>query len=236
VFDQTIAGLGADILCLQEALHFQLDHTRRLLPGFEYVGVGRNNGLPDGGEMVPVLWHADRFELIDSGHFWVSPTPHLPGVRGWDADSIRMTTWVALRFREHPRSTFQLFCTHLDNHGPIARLEGARLLRRRIAALGPTLPVILTGDFNSTETDPPYAEVTAAGLTDAFRVANPTPDPRGEGTRHDFTGRRDVPRIDWIMVTPHWRVRRCRIDHTSHNGSYPSDHYPVVAELEFTGG
>lgn len=236
VLDETVAGFGADVVCLQEALPFQLDHVRGLLPGFEFVGVGRENGRSDGGEMVPVLWRGDRFELIDAGHFWVSPTPHIPGLRGWDADSIRMTTWAALRLRDHPHAIFRVMNTHLDNHGEVARLEGARLLRRRIAALGRGMPVILAGDFNSTEADPPHADLRAAGLTDAFRAANPTPDPRAEGTRHDFTGRTDVPRIDWVMVSPHWRVRGCRIDHTFRTGVYPSDHYPVVAELTLAAG
>ena len=236
VFAETVAGFGADILCLQEALSFQLVHTRNTLGGYGCVGVGRTNGLPDGGEMVPILWRDDRFELVDAGHFWVTPTPHLVGLRGWDADSIRMTTWAALGVRERPADLFHVFNTHLDNHGAVARLEGAKLLRRRVAALGPHLPVILTGDFNSTDADPPFAEVRAAGLADAYRVANPAADPRADGTMHEFSGRRDGQRIDWIMVSPHWRVRGSRIVHTSRGRLYPSDHFPVVAELALGSG
>ena len=234
VFGDVVAALGADVLCLQEALTFQLAHAHHVLPGFRSVGVCRTNGQvgTGGGEMVPVLWRADRLELVDAGHFWLSPEPHLPGRIGWDAAHPRMATWAALRFAARPAALFHVINTHLDYRGPVSREEGARLIARRVAALGPHVPVLVTGNFNGAEDGPPYAVFRAAGFADAYRVAHPDRDPAVEGTFHQFTGSRLGERVDWVLASPHWHVRGCRIDHSTRDGRFPSDHFPVVADLE----
>lgn len=242
LFGHTLQAIAADVFCLQEVLPFQLAHVHHVLPGYHAVGVSRNDGRR-GGEMVPIVWRVDRFELIDAGHFWLGAEPHIPGVFGWDARHPRMVTWAALRFVRPPRAVFTVINTHFENRGSqnrgsVARAESAALIHRRVAALGPHMPVIVCGDFNSTENDPPYAALRQErlepgdGLRDAYRLMHPTPDPTADGTYHKFTGRQDVDRIDWVLVSRHWNVTAARIDHTSRGGRFPSDHFPVVAELE----
>jgi endonuclease/exonuclease/phosphatase family metal-dependent hydrolase len=71
---------------------------------------------------------------------------------------------------------------------------------------------------------------TGAPLTDAFRSVNVT-SPKEQGTRHDFSGDKNGPRIDWILATPEFTPRSASIDHTKEGGRYPSDHFPVTAVL-----
>ncbi len=67
-----------------------------------------------------------------------------------------------------------------------------------------------------------------SALTDTYRFANPLRR-RDEGTRHDFSGRRGGPRIDWILATPHFTTLDADIDHTRRGARFPSDHFPVTA-------
>lgn len=37
--------------------------------------------------------------------------------------------------------------------------------------------------------------------------------------------------IDYIFVSPEWRVEQVIVDREKTRGGYPSDHYPLVAKL-----
>lgn len=64
---------------------------------YDWVGVPRNDGKTQ-GEAVPVFWRNDKFRRVAASqggtgrdgveHFWLSPTPHVPGSVGWDAVSL----------------------------------------------------------------------------------------------------------------------------------------------------
>ena len=152
---QTIRANAPDVIGMQEVLAFQADELRQALPEYEYVGVGRDDGVR-GGEAVPIMFKRERFVPVDLGHIWLSPQPDQPGLCGWDAACPRMITWVRLGFRKYPLNSFYVFNTHFDHHGERARLESAKLLRRATDALGGK-PLIVMGDFNCGPGSPPYA-------------------------------------------------------------------------------
>ncbi|MCC7406837.1 MAG: hypothetical protein IT442_02120 [Phycisphaeraceae bacterium] len=52
-----------------------------------------------------------------------------------------------------------------------------------------------------------------------------------EGTYHAFKGRGWSARIDWIICRGALVPVAAEIDRWQLEGRYPSDHYPVVAEL-----
>jgi endonuclease/exonuclease/phosphatase family metal-dependent hydrolase len=114
--------------------------------------------------------------------------------------------------------------------GHRARLESAAQLRRWIGDVGADLPVVLVGDFNADGGGDVHAALLAGGLRDAWRVAHPKRLAE-EGTFHGFTGERTRERIDWVVVSPRVEVIRCEIDYSARDGRYPSDHFPVTAEV-----
>ena len=76
-----------DIMGFQEVLHNQLlDLSRLFGEGYGYVGVGRDDGN-EAGEYSPVFWSKERFDLVRWKTVWLSPTPEVPGSKGWDAVS-----------------------------------------------------------------------------------------------------------------------------------------------------
>ncbi|UCD76388.1 MAG: endonuclease/exonuclease/phosphatase family protein [Phycisphaerales bacterium] len=235
---ETIRAFEPDLLGTQECLDFQADYLRARMPGYEFVGAGRNDGR-ESGEMAAILFKADRFEKLDEGHFWLSETPEIPGSKSWDTSLTRIASWVKLRSRRDPQLIIYFFNTHFDHRGEVARLESARLLRRKIQAIAGGLPAVITGDFNAAAGPPPsppyqalvgHAPAGEPALIDTYRHLHPRPGEE-EGTFNGFAGTADGPRIDWILTSTHFTTREAAIDRTNRDDRYPSDHFAVTAVL-----
>jgi len=234
---ETVQAFRPDLLGTQETLGYQRDHLAANLPGYDNLGVGRDDG-GDKGEMMALFYRTERFEKLDGGHFWLSEKPEIVGSKSWDSSLPRMVTWVKLRDLDRQSARPILFLnTHFDHIGQTARTESAKLVRVRAAQLGEGCEVIVTGDFNAGEASAPYQALFAAVgdepslLVDSLRVFQPEAA-ADEGT---FSGFRadsvSGARIDWIAVSRGWTVVRAGIDRTSREGKTPSDHFPVYAVL-----
>ncbi len=234
---ETIRAIGPDLLGTQETLGFQRDYLADKLAGYEVLGVGRDDGGAT-GEMTALYFKRDRFEKLDGGHFWLSETPDKPGSKSWDTSLTRMATWVKLRDRRQPKSRpIAFFNTHFDHRGQQARLESARLLRRRVIELAGQCRVIITGDFNAGEDSPPYRALfgaegdIASPLRDTYRLLHPS-RADNEGTFSNFkSGSNNGPRIDWIAISAEWKALEAKIDRAEREGRTPSDHFAVMAIL-----
>jgi len=234
----TIKKHDPDLLGTQETLGFQADYLRQQLPGYTFIGAGRDDGKTT-GEMAALFYRTERFEKVEEGHYWMSPTPDVPGSKGWDAQLPRVTSWVKLKDKSKQGRVLYFFNTHFDHRGKQARTESAKMLRQRIEALGAEAAVIVTGDFNAGEASEPYkalvsdptaAEQPKVRVIDSFRAVHPEKAAE-EGTFNGFKGDRAGARIDWICHTPALRTVAAGIDRVNKEGRYPSDHYPIWARV-----
>ena len=224
--EEEIRRAKPDVLGMQEVEAHQADWLRERLSEYVFHGVGRTDGDRK-GEFAPLMLRADRFEILDSGHFWLSESPDVPGVKGWDAACERMASWVKVRDRRSDASLFVLN-THLDHVGVRAREESLKLINRRAAQLSGGAPVIVMGDFNcAADRFTPLL----SGMRDSFRVAFPQPD-TDEAT---FNGWKPVitgERIDWIVASPQFQTLDAEIGRRMPDGRFPSDHWSVMATLQ----
>ena len=233
---ETIRMFDPDLLGCQEVLNFQFEFLQKLFPGHAIHGVGRLDGKTR-GEYEPILYRRDRFELLDSGHFWLSEKPNTPGSKSWKTSHTRMVSWVRLKDLKNEGAEIAFMNTHFDHISKEARLESARMIRKRAEAfMAKGIAIIISGDFNTTEDRQPYARLVSGSegnkipLIDSFRKANPNRSP-DESTSTRWVGKRKGRRIDWILHSQEFTTLRSVINHTSDNGRYPSDHYPVQAIL-----
>jgi len=229
-----------DVLAMQEMLEGQLKDFAKEFGG-EYTWVGRGHDGKMGGEILPVAWRRDRFELVSEDYFWLSPTPDVPGSKGWGGWFPRVVSWVRLRELKSGRE-FIVVNNHweADNDIMEARRESARLLIERVAALPAALPVFLVGDFNIVPTRvkrrEPYRMLTEDGSPPAFIDAwIATPERSGPDTT---TCRlREAPslqageRKDWILFRGPVKIQRITVNDYHLDKLYPSDHLPVIAEV-----
>jgi endonuclease/exonuclease/phosphatase family metal-dependent hydrolase len=223
-----------DILCIQEGLKDQVEFLKEGLQGFDMRGVGRDDGK-ERGEYSSIYFRAARFVLLGYGTFWLSPTPTVPG-KGWDAALPRIVTWVRLVDTSAAR-TVCVFNTHFDHQGMEARGKSAQLLRRRIAEVAYRSPVIVAGDFNAVETDPPYLIMTSADvpgprLEDAQRVSlAPSRGPKGTFTGFQIKDQESGERIDYLFVSRPLQVLSYITCDARRREGFLSDHLPVVADI-----
>ena len=221
-----IARRGLDLIGLQEATSNQVDDL--LTEGWAYVGAGRDDGKR-GGEASCIFYRKARFEVRDSGTFWLSETPEVPGSKGWGAMCTRVCTWARIGDLKTGKE-FVWFNTHLDHMSEPAREKGLALILSRVTRLAQGRPVFLTGDMNATPESAPVRQALAV-LRDSASLSQ-TPHAGPEKTFNGFKfGKPPTARIDYIFVSAGIRVLAHATADDSQAGLYPSDHFPVVAEV-----
>ncbi|MFI5519858.1 endonuclease/exonuclease/phosphatase family protein [Streptomyces platensis] len=129
---------------------------------------------------------------------------------------------------------FYVLNTHLDHANQYSRERSAGLINERLGDLDPSLPRIVTGDFNVAAHKNSVYEMLLDGgsLVDSWDTADERS--RQYATFHGY--RPLVPdgdRVDWILTSPGLRTRRATINTYSAHGQFPSDHLPVQALLDW---
>jgi endonuclease/exonuclease/phosphatase family metal-dependent hydrolase len=231
-----------DVIGVQEALQGQAADLRASMPTYAFFGSGRDDGS-HAGEFAAIFYLIDRFErdADDTGTFWLSDTPQVPGSRSWGNQIPRMVTWIRLIDRRTQRG-FYVFNTHWDHQHQTSREQSALLLADRIAQRRHANdPVLLLGDFNAVTSNPAMGyllgkRVILAGserqspirLIDAFDTLHART--RNRRTLHFWRGTRDgALKIDHILASVGTEVLAAAIRDQDHPPL--SDHFPVTARL-----
>ncbi len=244
---ETIKRYEPALIGFQEMQAPNLDVYERDLPGYARIA-GPAYGPDWLEEFAAIFYDPERFEELDSGGFWLSDTPEESSA-SWGNEVVRSANWALLRCRE-TGVAFLHANTHLDHLSERARVEGNRLIvrqtRQTMSDRGDP-PVVVTGDFNCKPDSAPYRVFADEGFADTFLAAG-NEDAADAFTFHAFKGTRFKPRdtdkpfgrIDWILVKdPAGNVaihaHQILRDADEETGLYPSDHYPVLADLELSG-
>jgi hypothetical protein len=130
----------------------------------------------------------------------------------------------------------------------------AAILRETREEFGPAVPVLIAGDFNGDLThDAALRPIFEAGFVDGFDAAPaPTaPEDRVSHTYHPRGGAAQAHQMDGVVISKDWaRLVRRTHAHRYKDGQgrdkpipatyaqrseNPSDHFPVVLELDFAG-
>ncbi len=220
-----------DIFGIQEAFDKQMQDIHALLPHYNHIGVGRDDGKKR-GEHSAIFYNPSRFELLREGTFWLSEKNTENPSKGWDAALPRICTWGVFKDLKNGRS-FILMNTHFDHKGKTAREESAKLLLSKAKTLGAGLPIILTGDLNADEKSQAYLTLANSGIVqDAYTLAPFVYEPNST-----FNGWgpsiKDKSRIDHIFVSPSFTIKKYGILTDTYRGKYPSDHFPVVSVIRW---
>ena len=253
-----VAGLiqfhDFDIIGTQEGKYHQLQDMLSMMPGYDYIGVGRDDGI-HAGEHAAIFYKTDKFEIVEKGDFWLSETPEIPS-KGWDAPSHkRICSWG--KFRDKNSGETILFINlHMDHIGVVARAESAKLVLQKVNELSDgNIPVIITGDFNVDQYSEPYALLQNSGVVkDSYEIADFRYAPNG--TYFGFEPYRYTDkRIDHLFVNDKFHVKKYGVltdtyralltdeqkasgkeqvsqkspDYTART---PSDHYPIMIVVD----
>ncbi|MBR5282064.1 MAG: endonuclease/exonuclease/phosphatase family protein [Alistipes sp.] len=217
-----------DIVGTQEANARQLPELESLLGGYGciYHPYGGNNGT---GHNCATFYKLEKFDLLDQGTFWYSPTPEVKSI-GWDATDYRLCHWGKFREKQSGKE-FYFFNSHLYWRLHEAREKSGGVHISMVKKIAGDSPVISVGDFNSTEGTPQVQEILSL-LKDAHRES-----PVVEGCDvtdlggGNFQGEAKA-RIDFIFLSKDIEVESFRtIEDKRENGHYPSDHLPIAGKI-----
>lgn len=248
---QLVQFHGFDIFGTQEGKHDQLEDLKKAMPGYDYIGAGRDDGK-QGGEYSAIFFRTGKFEVLEHGDFWLSTITDRPN-KGWDAALPRICSWGKFRDKESG-FTFLFFNLHMDHIGVQARSESAKLILKKIQEYPEKLPAILTGDFNVDQSNESYYLLDNSGIMrDSYQIADIQYAPNGTFNDFDPDQKTDG-RIDHIFLTKEFKVKKYGIltdtyrgektdkekaeqNNTSKEASNytartPSDHFPVMAVIE----
>jgi endonuclease/exonuclease/phosphatase family metal-dependent hydrolase len=190
------------------------------------------------GEHLPIAYRAERLRPIESGGFWISPTPDVPGSMLPIAPSPFLVHWA--RFERLDTSGRVLVLNAHYGHAPwhhgvssLVTSERIERLAPRNTAEGRATSVFLVGDFNALPSSRLVHALTdpaGLGLVDALRAA-----PEQFGPRATFHwGRGDsriALRLDYVLARTSLPVRRAEVIEERDGALFASDHHPVVVEF-----
>ncbi|MET0590094.1 MAG: endonuclease/exonuclease/phosphatase family protein [Naasia sp.] len=226
---ELLRGERPALLGSQEAMHLQAVAVLRAL-GDDYRRIGHGRNSDGHGEGCPVFYDATRLRLADWHQIALSPTPEVPGSRGFGNMVPRIAVVADFEDLATGRSLRHIN-THLDHISQKSRLRSIELLLEIAAATDS--PIIVTGDMNTgVETKPHTAALASGALVDAWRASERRLTPEW-GTYSAYRAPSRGKRIDWILTGPQIRVTAIGINTRRFDGQAPSDHEPVQAVVRW---
>jgi endonuclease/exonuclease/phosphatase family metal-dependent hydrolase len=222
-----------DILGMQEVLEHQYIFLDSVLSDYSSTGVGRSDGAR-AGEMNPLFFRKDRFDMVRTITFWLSDTPEIPGSIGWGASLPRIVTWVEL-VEKTSHEHFFFFNTHFSHVSDSARIMSSKILLKEVDRIAEGFPFIITGDFNMLPSSSGYGILTGPDesiplMKDSYIISEKRP----AGPNYTFNGFSDKQgsgRIDYIFVRNGMRVLEHVTVIKKEKGIFLSDHWPVKAKV-----
>ncbi len=231
---KTINDNNIDSLGVQEATPYWMTAFNETLGDkYAYIGVGSNTGkdykesTDAEDEFTAIFYLKDKFNVIESGYFWLSETPDEISY-GWGSAYRRICNWVILE-NKYTNTQFVHLNTHFDNASSEARRQSIGMILEKVKEFK-DLPVVFTGDLNFLERSMGYKDITADILKDTKVLA--------KDTMHSSTFHNADPNafkdfvLDYILINDGFKAVKYEVIKKRYKYRYISDHYPVVASVQ----
>lgn len=232
-----------DVLLLQEVSVSWIPHLQSFMAdnGYSYYGYGRyggelsGEGLDKGDQFVPILWKTDKYELVKSGHFWLSSTPEEVRSAAWVDGTVskypRCVNWVILKDKT-TGGEFMAMNIHTDPESDMVRTLSCDLAAKKLDEIRGDLPAVIGGDFNMKLSDRGYAILTESGYTDVRVKAVQTE----YGGSFNAWGERADDNFaygDHIFMSENMAAEVFDVVDDYYDGEHISDHNPLLAVLYY---
>ena len=248
-----VRRIDPDVFGLQEACEDQVDFFKQKMPDFgcsgKFRGVEKDGSYMSGS---PIYWRKSRFDAGECGTFWLSPTPDKPGSFGWGSPGPRICSWQILTDK-NTRVRFCFANMHADHVSAKSKLKSAELVVKRLEEIAKGMPIVLIGDHNVHESDPPavlFAKTWRNALYESethpkgpWRSFNDWQVKKGEVSAEEAfktpvemrvrDRKKFGRRLDYIFVSEGVRVLsyETSAEMRPSLGLYYSDHFPVFADI-----
>ena len=228
----TIRSFKADVIGVQELTPKMKKDIENELSEFVFVGAPRSKGRI--AEHNDLLVRKDKLFVENANTFWLSSKPDKAGSRIRYALFPRICTTAFLK--DANGKLIRVMNTHFDNFSKYAREFSAKLIKDKLSKSDTDIPTIVMGDLNTKPDSRAIKFLTEGGvLRDVMKDFFENNKKKLLSTFHHFTG---IPMekagvIDYILVNGNLSITDVRLCQKDVDGVYPSDHFPIIAELMY---
>jgi endonuclease/exonuclease/phosphatase family metal-dependent hydrolase len=212
----------ADLIGLQEPLPTQVEFFLKSVPGFKAV-------VAEGYTDAALLYRTSEFDLLEQGHWWLSPTPEKRS-SGFGNFLPRILVWGKFKHKPSGQELY-VFNTHFDNSMP-SQSRMAELCQKKLKPFMESgLPLIWVGDFNTDQKRGRYDVLTSNGWKDSYvKCSKASPDGRDDNVRTMADGNTRIDHIFYFGkgIEPAAWERLEPLD----GKTFYSDHFAVMAKLQ----
>ncbi len=221
-----IYDYDADICGFQEGYHNWERELKPLDQDFDHYYLYADTNQ----EFIGMWWRKDRYELVDTDHFWLSPTPDHPS-KGWDGGFGIPRICVRVSLRElKSGKVIHYYNSHFDGSDISAR-ESAQLIIHKAEELGRGEAVFCSADFNMTTYSPGWYSMRTF-FKDVREEIAPE-NKQGTLCIYKEIGEDMHKLIDFIFYTGEGvQAKSYEVITRLYDGKFPSDHYGLIAEFD----
>ena len=220
-----VCAVMPDVICFQEMQGLHYNYLEEVMPDYTSVMAFRDNSIIREG--CSIFYRTDRFEEIESGHFWLSETPEVKS-KDWGSAHYRICVYVCLKDRNTGKE-FIVFNTHLDHKSEEARIKGIEVVLDKIQALeGRT--AFLVGDMNASDNSKTI-QSTKQRFDDAKKIA--TVSDGNKYTYNNWGNPGGKSLVDYILISKGTAtVKEYRVLNNCYDGIYSSDHSSIYVKAK----
>ncbi len=114
---------------------------------YDFVWQDRHSTLPGHLMSEPVLWKTDKFTTLETGHFWISPTPNKEGEGFGGQAGADVSTWAKLKVKKTGEIIYA-YCLHTDPNNHDACVGALQLYFSRFKQMEKNAYAFVGGDYN----------------------------------------------------------------------------------------
>ncbi len=219
-----------DIIGLQEVTNQMEEDLKENIRDYNIFGEGRTKKLFLEKNNLLIK---NNYLIEEPKTFWLSQTPDKRGSSIWYSLFPRICTTAIIEVETGVR--IRVYNTHLDCLLPYAREYGLKIIAKAMEEYQKKeeLPCILMGDFNATPNSKLIKNFSKGLYSNKYFIAVQELDKElyKESTMGMFRGKEKGMHIDYIFVSEEFTIKDVKIIKDSIEGKYPSDHYPIIAEI-----
>ena len=226
---KTILNNDVDVLGTQED---GSEHSKYFVENLKKYDIYR--GYAESGDYI--YWRKDKFDSLAEGYYFLSDTPEQISKYS-DSNQYRTMTYVILKEKQTGKQ-FLFVNTHLDYRASEeTRVKQIDVLAALIKKVNKdNLPLVVLGDFNTTMNTSGSAVVHFLSKNPSIDVTSKVAEAKGDKGPTLIEGKFTIRHpyvFDYIFVTPDLvYTKYYTVVNNIFNGKYPSDHLPVLAQIE----
>lgn len=227
---EIIKDLDCDIIGTQEVSNKIYNDIKNSIENYSIIGkprckklfVERNN-----------IFIKEEYDIENDETFWLSNKPNKEGSSIWHSLFPRICTTAVIKINGRK---IRVYNTHLDCLLPKTRELGLKIIKKYMEDLDlkENLPIILMGDFNARPSSNLIKNFNNGMINNKRLIAvqEKNKDLYSKSTfRNKRISKHNI-HIDYIFVSEEFEIKDVKIIEYNKNGVYPSDHYPLMADIE----